>query len=292
MPTKESNSTNKYVCFKLLSKQRKIWSSGIVIRPVANYHFRSLFMFFVFVLLDGCFPPDVALPAWFPNNKDNAISFRRSQDVILRGIIASEPNCVTTYPRITWKVSTNILNDDGSYSLQEQSFNTLSTELKLSKRTLNHGVHNITFKVDMPSNGLGFETTGYVTIVKSPLIASIVGGSTVSRSNGEPIMLNGSPSRDPDVKPGDHSSMAFTWLCKKQYESFPYESDVSNIPIVTPDTGPSQWGGCFGTGVGRLNSSDITTTLDSSKLTVGYTYIIKLIVTKDDRQADFNLSRE
>ena len=237
--------------------------------------------------LDNCFPPDVALPEWFPTIQADVISFRRSQDIILRGIIVSEPNCVTTYPRVTWIVWSYTIDENGVSIPHQETINTPSTELKLPKNTLNYGLNKIYFKVVMPSNGLFFEIFGWITILKSPLVAGIVGGREVTRSHGTAIILNGSPSRDPDQGPGFDSPLQITWLCKGEYESFPYFSHVSDIPIVTPNSGPSNSGGCFGNGVGRLNGSDIITSLNSSYLTVGSSYDIKLIVTKESRQANY-----
>lgn len=140
----------------------------------------------------------------------------------------------------------------------------------------------------MPSNGLSLETHSRIfSVVKSPLFAGIPGGSVISRPNGTPVTLNGSPSRDYDVETGDHSSMQFTWLCKGKYDYFPYGLDISSMPIVTPESGPSHWRGCFNTGVGKLNSTNMITTLDTSKMTVGSSYDVKLVVTKDDREANY-----
>ena len=171
--------------------------------------------------------------------------------------------------------------------LHQETFNTPSTELKLPKNTLKYNLNKITFKVDMPSNGLFFHTEGFIYILKSPLVAGIVGGRRVTRSHGTVIILNGTPSRDPDQGPGFDSPLQFTWLCKGEYDSFPHFINVSDIPIVTPHSGPSNSGGCFGNGVGRLNGSDIITSLNSSYLTVGSSYDIKLIVTKESREANY-----
>lgn len=122
-------------------------------------------------------------------------------------------------------------------------------------------------------------------ITKSPLVADILGGNKVTRGKGNVITLDGSASSDPDVGPGNHSSMQFTWLCKKQHESFPGGS-LSSLPVVTLLSGPGS-GGCFGTGVGKLSSSAKVAQLDTSQMVVGESYDIKLVVIKDDREDDF-----
>lgn len=126
---------------------------------------------------------------------------------------------------------------------------------------------------------------GFFDITKSSLIADISGGNRVTRGKGSIIKLDGSLSRDPDVDPGDLSSMQFTWLCKKRQESFPNVS-VASIPVITPSSGPGR-GGCFGTGVGKLSSSDVKVDLVTSGMVVGEFYDVKLIVKKDDREDEF-----
>ena len=126
---------------------------------------------------------------------------------------------------------------------------------------------------------------GFFMITKSPLIAGILGGNKVMRGKGSVITLDGSASSDPDVEPGNHSSMQFTWLCKKQQEHFPNGS-LSSLPVVTLSTGPGS-GGCFGTGVGKLSSSAKVVQLDTSQTVAGESYDVKLIVKKDDREDDF-----
>ena len=126
---------------------------------------------------------------------------------------------------------------------------------------------------------------GFFNITKSPLIADISGGNKVTRGKGSIIKLDGSLSRDPDVDPGDLSSMQFIWLCKKRQESFP-NVPVASIPVITPSSGPGI-GGCFGTGVGKLGSSDAKVDLGTSAMGVGEFYDVKLIVKKDDREDEF-----
>ena len=161
-----------------------------------------------------------------------------------------------------------------------------STEWTLQKRTLDYGLYVVEFRVAYASQPTVISSAlGFFNVTKSKLIADILGGNKVTRGKGSPISLDGSASRDPDAESGNHSSMAFTWLCKKQQESFPNGS-LTSLPVVTTSSGPGS-GGCFGTGVGKLSSSDIVVTLDTSRMTVGELYDVKLIVTKDDRADEF-----
>ena len=111
----------------------------------------------------------------------------------------------------------------------------------------------------------------------------------MTRGKGNIITLNGSLSQDPDVEPGNITSMRFTWLCKKRHESFP-TSLPGSIPVVSLTSGPGHGGGgggCFGTGVGRLSSNTAVVNLPTSAMNVNEFYDIKLIVQKDTRDDEF-----
>lgn len=156
----------------------------------------------------------------------------------------------------------------------------------MPKRTLEYGLYFVDFRAAFASKPLVITSTlGFFNVTKSPLIADILGGNKVTRGKGSVITLDGTASSDPDVEPGDHSSMQFTWLCKQQQESFPNGS-LASIPVVTASSGPGS-GGCFGTGVGKLSSNEIEVKLDTSQMVVGESYDVKLIVTKGDRADDF-----
>ena len=161
-----------------------------------------------------------------------------------------------------------------------------STELNLQKRQLDYGRYFVDFRAAFASHPrMTGSALGFFNITKSSLIADISGGNRVTRGKGNIIKLDGSLSRDPDVDPSDPSSMQFTWLCKTRQESFPNVS-VASIPVVSPSSGPGE-GGCFGTGVGKLSSSEVKVDLVTSAMIVGEIYDVKLIVKKDDREDNF-----
>ena len=163
---------------------------------------------------------------------------------------------------------------------------TKSNEWNLPRRQLDYGRYFVDLRVAVASRPLVTSSAlGFFMITKSPLVADILGGNKVTRGKGNVITLDGSASSDPDVGSGNHSSMQFTWLCKKQHESFPGGS-LSSLPVVTLLSGPGS-GGCFGTGVGKLSSSAKVAQLDTSQMVVGESYDIKLVVIKDDREDDF-----
>ena len=233
-------------------------------------------------------PPEVRLqnlPCF--NNKGTAVTILRSNDFIVQGnVLNSSCNSSNTL-LFKWFLTSYSVNAAGETKIKWTTLlDTTGTQWNLPKRVLDYGAYYVDFKAAFTSNPKMFGSTlGFFTIEKSPLRAKISGGNTVTRGKGKTITLSGSLSQDPDVEPGNITSMKFTWLCKKRNESFPNLSVP--IPIVSLTPGPGQGGGCFGTGVGRLSSNRAVVNLSTSAMNVGEFYDIKLIVQKDTRDDDF-----
>ena len=142
--------------------------------------------------------------------------------------------------------------------------------------TILQGSDNLTYSV--------FDK-GYIIIRPSPLVARISGETEITRGNKQIITLNGSQSYDPHVGHGARETLKFFWLCKRSDEIFPNENpnDIQIAPILLNHSGESQ-GGCFGTGIGRLEFKEPIITLNASVIdNTSETYVFKLIVTKDAR---------
>ena len=131
---------------------------------------------------------------------------------------------------------------------------------------------------------------GYVMIIPLPIVARISGDTKRTRGNKQNIMLNGSESFDPHERLGVLDGMTFYWLCKKADEEFATE-DPTEIPVVPveKDTRRLSEGGCFGTGIGRLESTSAVVVLTASFIEEKeVTLVFKLIVTKDIRSGSDN----
>ena len=125
---------------------------------------------------------------------------------------------------------------------------------------------------------------GYVIIRPSPLVAIISGETEITRGNKQNIILNGSKSYDPHVGPGTLETLTFYWLCKKSNEEFPTENPLKIQVVSVPLNGSGSDGGCFGTGIGRLESNEPVVVLNSSVMeNTNASYVFQLIVTKDAR---------
>ena len=127
---------------------------------------------------------------------------------------------------------------------------------------------------------------GYITIQPLPLVAIISGETEITRGNKQNIILNGSESYDPHVGPGDLETLTFYWICKKSNEKFPTENLLEIQMVSVPLNGSRSGGGCFGTGVGRLESTEPVVVLNASVMeNTTASNVFQLIVTKDARKS-------
>lgn len=128
---------------------------------------------------------------------------------------------------------------------------------------------------------------GYLIIRLPPLEAKISGETEITRGNKQIFILNGSESYDPHVGHGDLDTLTFYWLCKRLDEEFPTENPLAiQVVQITLSHSKASRGGCFGTGIGRLKSTEPVIMLNASVMENSTaSYVFKLIVTKDVRSA-------
>lgn len=165
-----------------------------------------------------------------------------------------------------------------------------TAEWTVERRSLPYGILFVTFRVSLV--GFPFANSldaGFLRVVHTPLVVAISGGSMATRGFGKIITLDASPTEDPDVGPGDYSGMRFTWLCKKENETFPVYTNPAKAPIIRlplPNTAPNS-GGCFGTGIGRLEPKTLKVSLDTTYMKLNGFFTVKLYVDKETRNGTF-----
>ena len=163
----------------------------------------------------------------------------------------------TTYEWRLYSTKRQPLSYGQSYTVVSRQANWM-----LQKRSLLHGLYVL--KVFITFNGGMKYDFGFLEIMPSPLLARIEGGQDVVRGQASIFALDASPSFNKDVGPGNYTGMNFIWLCKKQNESFGNKTHFPEIQV--PQQGQISYGnGCFGTGIGRLGSSDRVLKVDAPK---------------------------
>jgi hypothetical protein len=91
---------------------------------------------------------------------------------------------------------------------------------RLGANTLTAGSsHVISVNVTGPG-GLSTTASSTVTVLRTPLVAAIQGGSTLVTGGGRPITLDARPSHDPDVGPSSWATLNYSWACIQGGDSY------------------------------------------------------------------------
>uniref|UniRef100_A0A3Q3IQE5 Polycystic kidney disease 1b n=1 Tax=Monopterus albus TaxID=43700 RepID=A0A3Q3IQE5_MONAL len=93
-----------------------------------------------------------------------------------------------------------------------------SPGLLLPKRTLSVGQYCLVFMVSLHGSPLFVQRKANITVVHSPLVAVIKGGSHRLWPSFSDLILDGSESRDPDVEPGVEDTLQYHWTFITAYE--------------------------------------------------------------------------
>lgn len=124
-------------------------------------------------------------------------------------------NCSAYKAKYLWEIfkesdCTN-LELTGNKVILRSQVDATSPFLLLPKHTLDIGQHCMVFTVSLQGTPLHVERKTSVTVVHSPLVAVIMGGShRLWPSLTDPI-LDGSASQDPDVEPGVMDTLQYHW---------------------------------------------------------------------------------
>uniref|UniRef100_A0A3B4YDK7 Polycystin-1-like n=1 Tax=Seriola lalandi dorsalis TaxID=1841481 RepID=A0A3B4YDK7_SERLL len=83
--------------------------------------------------------------------------------------------------------------------------------LLLPKHTLDVGQHRLVFTVSLQGTPVFVQRTTNITVVRSPLVAVIKGGSHKLWPCLSDLIMDGSESQDPDVEPGVEHALEYHW---------------------------------------------------------------------------------
>ena len=144
-----------------------------------------------------------------------------------------------------------------------------SAEWTINRRIIPSGIYQIKFTASVkigdpaaPQTLQAFDY-GFIQSIPGPIIAIIDGGSSVRWGSPENVTVDGSLSYDGDIGPGTHTGLSFTWSCSL-HNSISYS--------------------CFGA-FANENASTKAITINTEKLLLGNSYVLKLTVSKDTRSA-------
>ena len=148
-----------------------------------------------------------------------------------------------------------------------------SGRFRINPRLLPYGLYMMRFTITMLGidGVVGFDD-GYVLIVRSPLIATVRGGTGVVKGCKQNITLDASGSQDPDVGPGLYENISLSWECMAE-----------NVP---PGTTELQ-AGCSVDGFKVLqngSASDLVYFATNFTLLPSINYALRLTIVKNHRR--------
>lgn len=106
------------------------------------------------------------------------------------------------------------LEFSGNKVILRSQVDAISPLLLLPKHTLNMGQYCLVFTVSLQGTPLLVQRKTSVTVVNSPLVAVIKGGSHRLWPSLSDLVLDGSESQDPDVEPGVEDTLQYHWTFK------------------------------------------------------------------------------
>lgn len=137
-----------------------------------------------------------------------------------------DTNCSTYKTVYLWEIFTRSdcpfrdMHFSGNNVIFRSQVNAASPFLLLPKHTLDVGQHCLVFTVSLQGTPVFNQRMTNITVVNSPLVAVIKGGSYKLWSSLSDLTLDGSASHDPDVVPGVEHMLEYHWTFIRAVKTF------------------------------------------------------------------------
>ena len=174
--------------------------------------------------------------------------------------------------------------------LETDDFDRTLSVLIIPRRTLPYGKFRVTLNVSMVGLPLVYTVfDSYLEIMPSPLVAAINGGNRWIQPVYEKVIIDASPSHDPDYGKEDQQDLKYIWYCKTANES---DYEFPSVPDeYSHRTNASAGAGCLRNGTRRLMINTDVLEIEPNLLWANNSYIFKLFITKESRESVFLLVR-
>ena len=182
-----------------------------------------------------------------------------------------------------WNLIKISSGDDNGTILETNGFDKTLSVLIIPRRTLPYGKFRVNLNVSMVRLPLVYTVfDSYLEIMPSPLVASIIGGNSWIQSVREKVIIDASPSHDPDYGSEDKRGLKYIWYCKRADES---EYKFPSVPDeYSNSTNVSGGAGCLRNGTRRLMINTAVLEIEPNVLWANTSYEFKLFITKDLRE--------
>lgn len=150
---------------------------------------------------------------------------------------------------------------------------------------LTKGLKIIEFEVKVPNVPVVSRDFGFIEVQEPSLVALINGGSdTLLFSSSEEITLHGSDSFDsfPGRGINQHSGMSFSWSCFRGGQLVPHIYSGHQKVVVPSESAKKNASICGENIMVKKSGLEVTIRPKENQM-----YYIKLVVKKDQRQAEF-----
>lgn len=196
------------------------------------------------------------------------------------GEFALRCNTSTSF-RLSWD-SYEVDGKSGAFKLSPSLQIVGAPKLTIRPKSLRVGLYFIRLVAEMTKEegALGYDY-GFLQVVYPDLVAKIRGVDMVVKGTSD-VVLDATDSYDPHDPAARDQGITFTWLCRREDEDF---SNLESLPIDTSHGREQVLGGCFGYGVGKMNTTEPFLKISVNKMVSQYSYVFELIVEKQRRSS-------
>ena len=227
-----------------------------------------------------CRPPEVHVQ--LNKTYTNAARITTIDMFVVVGKVIAHCN-TSSFIVMSWE-SSEVFKENGAFSVS-QVLEVGSENLTIAPKRLFAGLYYVRLIAEMnKEEGAINYDYGFLEVVLPDLVAKIRGVHKVLKGTGK-IILDATDSYDPHEPTLKDQGITFKWLCRREDEDF---SNIQSLPIDDSYGRERILGGCFGYGVGKLNSTEPTIEIDINKMTSQNTYVFMVIVHKENRSSAAN----
>ena len=224
-----------------------------------------------------CRPPEVRIHL----NKShlNATRMTTIDMFVVIGEVMRRCNTSTSM-RLSWE--SNLIDDLNGAFTMSQTLDLGSQNLTIKPKRMAVGLYFIRLLAEMTKEegAIGYDY-GFLQVMLPDLVAKISGVDMAVKGTGH-IVLDATDSYDPDDPAAKDQGMVFTWLCRREDEDF---SNLESLPIDSPLGRQKILGGCFGYGVGKMNTTEPILTVNINRMVSKNSYVFKVIAEKENRSS-------
>lgn len=161
---------------------------------------------------------------------DRPTRFRRDETRTFEASFSTR-NRITGHISFTWAVN-DLSFPPLNVSEKANLFLHNTLELNVERKGLQAGLKLVMFELRIAEQPMASRDFAFLQVDQSALVTLIAGGTVVDRSINKPIILDGTPSYDPEDE-GRTRPLSFWWSCfLAQVNASDFNNPVANISVT------------------------------------------------------------